>query len=535
MTQIRSKIDVHSEEFQVRKQAMDELVGDLRDKISSTVNAASPEVQKRHEAKNKLMPRERVARLLDPGAPFLELSQLAAYDVYDEEIPGAGAITGIGRVHGVECMIVANDSTIKGGTYYPLSVKKHLRAQTIAEENNLPCIYLVDSGGANLPNQDEVFPDEDDFGNIFYRQATMSAKGIPQIAVVLGLCTAGGAYVPAMADESIMVRNHSTIFLAGPPLVKAATGEEVSAEELGGADIHCKVSGVADHYADSEAHAIQIARQCVANLNWQKVSQLSQKPIKAPKYDISELHGVVPADLKTPYDVREVIARIVDDSEFAEFKEYYGETLVCGFAHIFGNPVGIVANNGILFSESAQKGAHFIELCCQRKIPLVFLQNITGFMVGKAFEEGGIAKHGAKMVMAVACAKVPKFTVIIGGSFGAGNYGMCGRAYHPRFLWMWPNARISVMGGEQAAGVLAQVKKDSMHKKGLKFSAKDEQALKQPIIDQFEKQSHPYYASARLWDDGIIEPCDTRNVLGCAISASLNANIEDTHYGVFRM
>ncbi|TNC82513.1 MAG: methylcrotonoyl-CoA carboxylase [Oleiphilus sp.] len=535
MTQIQSKIDPNSQEFRARKKAMDALVKDLRDTISGSVNAASPEVRKRHLAKNKLMPRERVARLLDPGAPFLELSQLAAYEVYDEDIPGAGAITGIGRVHGIECMIVANDSTIKGGTYYPLSVKKHLRAQTIAEENRLPCIYLVDSGGANLPNQDEVFPDEDDFGNIFFRQANMSAKGIPQIAVVLGLCTAGGAYVPAMADESIMVRNHSTIFLAGPPLVKAATGEEVSAEALGGADIHCKISGVADHYADSEAHAIQIARQCVANLNWQKPEQLATKQIKAPRYSIEELHGIVPADLKTPYDVREVIARIVDDSEFAEFKQFYGETLVCGFTHIFGNPVGIVANNGILFSESAQKGAHFVELCCQRKIPLVFLQNITGFMVGKAFEEGGIAKHGAKMVMAVACAKVPKFTVIVGGSFGAGNYGMCGRAYHPRFLWMWPNARISVMGGEQAAGVLAQVKKDSMHKKGLAFTEADEQALKQPIIEQFERQSHPYYASARLWDDGIIEPCDTRNVLGCAISASLNAPIEDTPFGVFRM
>lgn len=535
MTQIHSTIDPHSQEFAERREAMDALVKDLQDKITSNVDALSPDVVKRHQAKGKLMPRERVARLLDPGAPFLELSQLAAYGVYDEDIPAAGAITGIGRIQGIECMIVANDSTIKGGTYYPLSVKKHLRALTIAEENRLPCVYLVDSGGANLSNQDEVFPDEDDFGNIFYRQANMSAKGIPQIAVVLGLCTAGGAYVPAMADESIMVRQHSTIFLAGPPLVKAATGEEVSAEELGGADIHCKVSGVADHYADSEAHAIQIARQCVANLNWVKPAQLAKKPSKPPKYDSSELHGVVPADLKTPYDVLEVIARIVDDSEFAEFKQYFGETLVCGFAHIFGNPVGIVANNGILFSESAQKGAHFIELCCQRKIPLVFLQNVTGFMVGKAFEEGGIAKHGAKMVMAVACAKVPKFTVIIGGSFGAGNYGMCGRAYHPRFLWMWPNARISVMGGEQAAGVLAQVKKDSMAKRGLPWSNEDEQQLKQPILEQFEEQAHPYYASARLWDDGIIAPCDTRNVLGCAISASLNSEIEDTQFGVFRM
>ncbi len=535
MTQISSTIDPHSADFAERKAAMDALVQDLRDKLRNNVEALDEEGIKRHKAKGKLLPRDRISCLLDPGSPFLELSQLAAYQVYDEDIPSAGAITGIGRVHGVECMIVANDSTIKGGTYYPLSVKKHLRALTIAEENRLPCIYLVDSGGANLPNQDEVFPDEDDFGNIFYRQANMSAKGIPQIAVVLGLCTAGGAYVPAMADESIMVRNHSTIFLAGPPLVKAATGEEVSAEALGGADVHCKVSGVADHYADSEEHALKIARQCVANLNWIKAEQLATRAVRAPKYPEQDINGVVPADLKTPYDVREVIARIVDDSEFAEFKQYFGDTLVCGFAHIFGFPVGIIANNGILFSESAQKGAHFIELCCQRKIPLVFLQNVTGFMVGKAFEEGGIAKHGAKMVTAVACAKVPKFTVIIGGSFGAGNYGMCGRAYHPRFLWMWPNARISVMGGEQAAGVMAQVKKDSMKKRGLPWSTKDEKALKQPIIDQFEKQAHPYYASARLWDDGIIEPADTRKVLGLAISASLNAPIEETRFGVFRM
>ncbi|KZZ77308.1 methylcrotonoyl-CoA carboxylase, partial [Oleiphilus sp. HI0133] len=406
----------------------------------------------RHRAKGKLLPRERLAHLLDPGTPFLELSALAAHEVYEESVPGAGAICGVGIINGTECMVVVNDSTIKGGTYYPLSVKKHLRALTIAEENRLPCVYLVDSGGANLPNQDEVFPDEDDFGNIFYRQANMSAKGIPQIAVVLGLCTAGGAYVPAMADESIMVREHSTIFLAGPPLVKAATGEEVSAEELGGADMHCKVSGVADHYADSEEHALQIARDCVAHLNWQKQNPIGRQQPHAPLYSPREINGVVPSDLKTPYDVREVIARIVDGSDFQEFKKQFGETLVCGFAHIDGYPVGIIANNGILFSESAQKGAHFIELCCQRKIPLVFLQNITGFMVGKEYEAGGIAKHGAKMVMAVACAKVPKFTVIIGGSFGAGNYGMCGRAYHPRFLWMWPNARISVMGGEQAAG-----------------------------------------------------------------------------------
>tara|TARA_R110001592_G_scaffold1001_3_gene5920 strand:+ start:3329 stop:4942 length:1614 start_codon:yes stop_codon:yes gene_type:complete len=534
-TQIQSKIDTQSEEFIQRNAAMDALVADLYDKIKANHLKPSDEQAKRHIAKGKLLPRERIARLIDPGSPFLELSQLAAYQVYDEVIPGAGAITGIGRIHGIECMIVANDSTVKGGTYFPLSVKKHLRALTIAEENCLPCVYLVDSGGANLGNQDEVFPDEDDFGNIFYRQANMSAKGIPQIAVVLGLCTAGGAYVPAMADESIMVQNHSTIFLAGPPLVKAATGEEVSAEDLGGADIHCKISGVADHYAYDEAHALTIARGCIANINWQKPQQMAMHPTQEPLYPPSELGGVVPSDLKTPYDVREVIARLVDASEFAEFKQYFGETLVCGFAHIFGYPVGIIANNGILFSESAQKGAHFISLCCQRKIPLVFLQNITGFMVGKSYEEGGIAKHGAKMVNAVACAKVPKFTVIIGGSFGAGNYGMCGRAYHPRFLWMWPNARISVMGGEQAAGVLAQVKRDSLKKKGIEWSTEEEQALKQPIIDQFEKQAHPYYASARLWDDGIIAPSETRNILGIAISASLNAPVEDTVFGIFRM
>ncbi|MDX1453002.1 MAG: carboxyl transferase domain-containing protein [Oleiphilaceae bacterium] len=535
MTQLHTTIDPQSEQFQQRKQAMDALVEDLRTTIQNNAQAVGPEAIQRHLDKGKLLPRDRIAYLLDPGSPFLELSQLAAYQVYEDNIPGAGAITGIGRIHGIECMIVANDSTVKGGTYYPLSVKKHLRALTIAEENRLPCVYLVDSGGANLPNQDEVFPDEDDFGNIFYRQANMSAQGIPQIAFVLGLCTAGGAYVPAMADESIMVRNQSTIFLAGPPLVKAATGEEVSAEALGGADVHCKISGVADHYADSEEHALKIARQCIANINWQKPNQLAIKDVKPPKYPEGELHGVVPVDLKTPYDVREVIARIVDGSEFAEFKQYFGDTLVCGFAHIFGFPVGIIANNGILFSESAQKGAHFIELCCQRKIPLVFLQNVTGFMVGEAFEKGGIAKHGAKMVTAVACAKVPKFTVIIGGSFGAGNYGMCGRAYHPRFLWMWPNARISVMGGEQAAGVLAQVKRDAMAKRGKPFTAADERKIKEPIIKQFEHQSHPYYATARLWDDGIIAPSDTRKVLGLAISASLNAPIPDTRFGVFRM
>ena len=535
MPVINSAIATNTEEFKRREQAMQSLLSDLREKLKNNALPSDEKLIERHRAKGKLLPRERLAQLLDPGTPFLELSALAADGVYEEDTPAAGAICGIGIINGTECMVVVNDSTIKGGTYYPLSVKKHLRALTIAEENRLPCVYLVDSGGANLPNQDEVFPDEDDFGNIFYRQANMSAKGIPQIAVVLGLCTAGGAYVPAMADESIMVAEHSTIFLAGPPLVKAATGEVVSAENLGGADVHCKVSGVADHYADSESHALQMARDCVAHLNWKKTEPVERQTPREPLYDPSEINGIVPSDLKTPYDVREVIARIVDGSEFHEFKKYFGDTLVCGFAHIDGYPVGIVANNGILFSESAQKGAHFIELCCQRKIPLVFLQNITGFMVGKSFEEGGIAKHGAKMVMAVACAKVPKFTVIIGGSFGAGNYGMCGRAYHPRLLWMWPNARISVMGGEQAAGVLAQVKRDSMEKRGLAFSDEDEQALKAPIIEQFEKQSHPYYATARLWDDGIIEPEQTRNVLAMALSASMNADIEDTSFGVFRM
>ena len=532
---LQSQVQTASDEFELRARNMNELVQDLRAQLSANATISDAKLIERHRAKGKLLPRERLAHLLDSGTPFLELSALAAHQVYEEDVPGAGAICGIGMINGTECMVVVNDSTIKGGTYYPLSVKKHLRALTIAEENRLPCVYLVDSGGANLPNQDEVFPDEDDFGNIFYRQANMSAKGIPQIAVVLGLCTAGGAYVPAMADESIMVRNHSTIFLAGPPLVKAATGEEVTAEELGGADVHCKVSGVADHYADSEEHAIKMARDCVAHLNWQKPEPVKRIAPRPPLYSTREINGVVPTDLKTPYDVREIIARIVDGSEFQEFKKQFGETLVCGFAHIDGYPVGIVANNGILFSESAQKGAHFIELCCQRKIPLVFLQNVTGFMVGKEYEEGGIAKHGAKMVMAVACAKVPKFTVIIGGSFGAGNYGMCGRAYHPRFLWMWPNARISVMGGEQAAGVLAQVKRDSMEKRGLPWSDSDEQALKAPIIEQFEKQSHPYYATARLWDDGIIEPADTRRVLAMALAASMNVDIEDTRFGVFRM
>ncbi len=535
MAFLKSKVQTQSPEFQERQAHMESLVADLREKLKHIEAGGGEAIQERHRSRGKLLPRERVARLLDPGSPFLELAPLAAWDVYDDEIPGAGIITGIGRVSGVECMIVANDSTVKGGTYYPLTVKKHIRAQKVAEENHLPCIYLVDSGGANLPEQDEVFPDEEHFGHIFYRQANMSSKGIPQIAVVLGLCTAGGAYVPAMADESIMVRNQSSIFLAGPPLVKAATGENVTAEELGGADVHCSISGVADHLAHDEPEALERARACISNLNHERKARIQRRAPCPPQYDPQELHGIVPTDLRTPFDVREVIARLADGSEFDEFKASYGTTLVCGFAHLEGIPVGIVANNGILFSESAVKGAHFIELCSQRGIPLIFLQNITGFMVGKNAEHEGIAKHGAKMVTAVACARVPKFTVIIGGSFGAGNYGMCGRAYKPRFMWMWPNARIAVMGGEQAAGVLADVRRAGLKRKGVEWSQEDEQAFKQPVIDQFEEQSHPYYASARLWDDGIIEPAQTRTVLGLALAASLNAPIEETRFGVFRM
>jgi len=482
-----------------------------------------------------MLPRDRVEKLLDPGMPFLELSQFAAYEVYEESVPSAGIITGIGRISGRECVVVANDATVKGGTYFPLTVKKHLRAQEVARENNLPCIYLVDSGGANLPNQDEVFPDREHFGRIFYNQANLSAAGVPQIAVVMGSCTAGGAYVPAMSDETIIVRGQGTIFLGGPPLVKAATGEVVSAEELGGADVHARTSGVADHYAFNDAHALSLARQVVRNLNRPRPSVAGLQATTEPLYDAQELRGVVPADERQPYDVREVIARIVDGSAFEEFKALYGATLVCGFAHIFGYPVGIIANNGILFSESALKGAHFIELCCQRAIPLVFLQNITGFMVGRKYEAGGIAKDGAKLVTAVACAAVPKFTVLIGGSFGAGNYGMCGRAYGPRFLWMWPNARISVMGGEQAANVLAQVRRDNIEASGRSWPAEDEAEFKRPIREQYELQGHPYYASARLWDDGIIDPADTRMVLGLSISAAHNAPIGPTRFGVFRM
>ncbi|GIK99770.1 MAG: methylcrotonoyl-CoA carboxylase [Alphaproteobacteria bacterium] len=535
MTVMKSAVDPRSDEFRANAAAMAVLVGDLRAKVEAVREGGGAAAREKHLARGKLLPRERVRALLDPGAPFLELSQLAAWGMYDDEVPAAGLITGIGRISGRECVVVCNDATVKGGTYYPITVKKHLRAQEIARENLLPCVYLVDSGGANLPNQDEVFPDREHFGRIFYNQATLSAAGVPQIAVVMGSCTAGGAYVPAMSDESVIVRNQGTIFLGGPPLVRAATGEVVTAEELGGAEVHSRVSGVTDHYARDDAHALSIARRIVGHLNRPKRIELDVAETREPFHDPSELGGVVPTDLRKPYDVRDVIARIVDASELDEFKALYGATLVCGFARIYGYPVGIVANNGILFSESAQKGAHFIELCAQRGIPLVFLQNITGFMVGKKYEAGGIAKDGAKMVTAVSCAAVPKFTVIIGGSFGAGNYGMCGRAFGPRFLWTWPNARISVMGGEQAANVLAQVRRDNIEAKGGTWSGEEEEAFKSPIRQQYETQGHPYYATARLWDDGIIDPADTRLVLGLAISAALNAPIERTRFGVFRM
>ncbi|UEM18798.1 methylcrotonoyl-CoA carboxylase [Skermanella mucosa] len=535
MTILKSAIDTRDSAFADNAEAMRGLVADLRDKVHEVKQGGGAKARDRHLSRGKLLPRDRVRTLLDPGTPYLEFSQLAAHGVYEEPIHAAGILTGIGRVSGRECVVIANDATVKGGTYFPLTVKKHLRAQEIARENNLPCIYLVDSGGANLPNQDEVFPDRDHFGRIFYNQATMSAQGIPQIAVVMGSCTAGGAYVPAMSDESIIVRKQGTIFLGGPPLVKAATGEVVSAEDLGGADVHSRTSGVTDHYALNDPHALSIARRIVGNLNRPKRPQVELRAPAEPLYAAEEMYGIIPSDTRKPFDVREVIARIVDGSEFDEFKQLYGTTLVCGFAHIFGYPVGIIANNGILFSESALKGAHFIELCCQRGIPLVFLQNITGFMVGKKYEAGGIAKDGAKLVMAVACAQVPKFTVVIGGSFGAGNYGMCGRAFGPRFLWMWPNSRISVMGGEQAAGVLAQVRRDGMESQGKSWSAEDEEAFKAPIREQYEHQGHPYYASARLWDDGIIDPADTRMTLGLGISAALNAPIPPPKFGVFRM
>jgi len=532
---LESKLNARSADFQANASAMRALVDDLNAQVGKVAQGGGEAARAKHTARGKLLPRERVQRLLDPGSPFLELSPLAAYAMYNDEAPCAGLIAGIGRVSGVDCMIVCNDATVKGGTYYPLTVKKHLRAQEVAQQNGLPCIYLVDSGGANLPNQDDVFPDRDHFGRIFYNQANMSALGIAQIAVVMGSCTAGGAYVPAMSDEAIIVKNQGTIFLGGPPLVKAATGEVVTAEDLGGGDVHTRLSGVADHLAQNDLHALALARASVKNLNKNKAPGLITASPLAPKFAAEELYGVIPTDTRKPFDVREIIARIVDGSEFDEFKARYGTTLVCGFARIEGMPVGIVANNGILFSESALKGAHFIELCCQRKIPLVFLQNITGFMVGRKYENEGIARNGAKMVTAVSTAQVPKFTVIIGGSFGAGNYGMCGRAFNPRFLWMWPNARISVMGGEQAASVLATVKRDGIEAKGGQWSMEEEEAFKTPIRNQYEAQGHPYYATARLWDDGVIDPADTRRVLALGLSAALNAPIPDTKFGVFRM
>ncbi|MDQ6868377.1 MAG: methylcrotonoyl-CoA carboxylase [Pseudomonadota bacterium] len=535
MNVLKTAIAPDSQNFAANKAAMQGLVGDLRAKVALIAQGGGAKARERHIARGKLLPRDRVAALIDPGTPFLEFSQFAAYEVYTGTVPAAGLISGVGRIGGQECVVIANDATVKGGTYYPLTVKKHLRAQEIAQENYLPCIYLVDSGGAHLPSQDEVFPDRDHFGRIFYNQARMSAAGIPQIAVVMGSCTAGGAYVPAMSDEAIIVAGQGTIFLAGPPLVKAATGEIVSAEDLGGAEIHSRVSGVVDHYALSDAHALLRARQIVATLNRAKSPDVAVREPVEPLYDAQEIYSIVPADPREAYDVREILARIVDGSVFDEFKALYGTTLVCGFAHIFGYPVGILANNGILFSESALKGAHFIELCSQRKIPLVFLQNVTGFMVGQKYEAQGIAKDGAKLVAAVACAGVPKFTIIIGGSFGAGNYGMCGRAFGPRFLWMWPNARISVMGGEQAANVLAQVRRDKLEAAGQFLSAEEEEAFKAPVRERFERQAHPYYASARLWDDGIIDPAETRMVLALSISAALNAPVEATQFGVFRM
>jgi 3-methylcrotonyl-CoA carboxylase beta subunit len=535
MAILHTQLNPRSSEFASNAAAMLGQVEQLRGLLAQVNQGGGAKAQQRHVSRGKLLPRERIDRLLDPGSAFLEISPLAAWQMYGEDVPAAGIIAGIGRVEGVECMILANDATVKGGSYYPLTVKKHLRAQAIAAQNRLPCIYLVDSGGANLPRQDEVFPDREHFGRIFFNQANLSAQGIAQIAVVMGSCTAGGAYVPAMSDETIMVREQATIFLAGPPLVKAATGEVVSAEDLGGADVHCRISGVADHYADDDAHALALARRCIANLNWRKLGQLQQRATVAPLYPGGELYGVIPADAKQPFDVREVISRLVDGSQFDEFKALFGTTLVCGFAHLHGYPVAILGNNGILFAEAAQKGAHFIELACQRGIPLLFLQNITGFMVGQKYEAGGIAKHGAKLVTAVACARVPKFTVIIGGSFGAGNYGMCGRAYDPNFLWMWPNARIGVMGAEQAAGVLVQVKREQAERAGQAFSEEQQAQLRQPILDQYEHQAQPAYSSARLWDDGVIDPAQTRDILGLAISAALNAPLQESRFGVFRM
>ncbi len=535
MPVIQSQISPSSDAFKANAAKMRDLVDELAAKAAQVELGGPEEARERHTSRGKLLPRDRLAQLLDTAAPFLEIGQFAAWDMYGGDIAGAGMIAGVGRISGKECVVVVNDATVKGGTYYPMTVKKHLRAQEIAMQNNLPCVYLVDSGGANLPNQDEVFPDREHFGRIFYNQANMSAAGIPQIACVMGSSTAGGAYVPAMSDETVMVKNQATIFLGGPPLVKAATGEEVSAEDLGGAEVHTRQSGVADHYAQNDEHALAITRRIVGNLNRKKDMQLETRPPVAPLYAAEEIYGVVPQDTRTPYDVREIIARIVDGSEFDEFKAIFGTTLVTGFARIHGMPVGIIANNGVLFSESALKGAHFIELCCQRKIPLVFLQNITGFMVGRKYEAGGIAKDGAKLVTAVATARVPKVTIIIGGSFGAGNYGMCGRAYSPRFLWMWPNSRISVMGGEQAATVLALVKREGIERKGGEWSAEEEAEFRRPILEKYEREGHPLYSSARLWDDGIIDPAKTREVLALSLSAALNAEVEETKFGVFRM
>ena len=535
MPLLTSALDTRDASFQRNRKQLLSLVDDLRKQLHRNADGGGTKARDKHTARGKLLVRERIRALLDPGSPFLELSPLAAYGMYDDAAPSAGLVTGIGRINGIEVIVVANDATVKGGTYFPMTVKKHLRAQEIALENHLPCVYLVDSGGAFLPLQDEVFPDREHFGRIFYNQARMSALNIPQIAVVMGSCTAGGAYVPAMSDETIIVREQGTIFLGGPPLVKAATGEVVDAETLGGADVHTSTSGVADHFAENDAHALAIARDVVACLNRKKSIPLALCETVEPAYAADELYGVIPEDTRRPFDIREIIARIVDGSELHEFKARYGKTLVCGFAHIHGYPVGIIANNGILFAESALKGAHFIELCNQRNVPLVFLQNITGFMVGKKYEQAGIAKDGAKMVTAVACSHVPKFTVVIGGSFGAGNYAMCGRAYGARFLWMWPNARISVMGGEQAASVLATVKREGIESRDGHWSTEDEEAFKTPIREQYERQGHPYYASARLWDDGVIDPADTRRVLGLAISASLNAPIKRERFGVFRM
>ena len=532
---LHSSIDPSSSDFARNSEAMRALVADLREKLSQVAGGGGEVSRNRHTARGKMLARQRVDLLVDPGTSFLELSPLAAYGLYGGDVHSASVVTGVGRIAGRECVIVANDATIKGGTYYPMTVKKHLRAQDVARQNNLPCVYMVDSGGAFLPLQDEIFPDERHFGRIFYNQAQMSSQGIPQIAIVMGSCTAGGAYVPAMSDESIIVRNQGTIFLGGPPLVKAATGEVVSAEELGGADVHSRQSGVTDHYAQNDAHAIGIARRIVGTLKPPARPNLNMHPPREPLFAAEEIYGVVPVDGRKPFDVRDIIARVVDGSEFDEFKKLYGTTLVCGFAHIWGYPVGIIANNGILFSESSLKGAHFIELCCQRGIPLVFLQNITGFMVGKKYEAGGIARDGAKLVTAVATASVPKFTVVIGGSYGAGNYGMCGRAYSPRFLWMWPNARISVMGGEQASMVLSQVRRDNIEAKGDSWSKEEEDKVREPIRAQYESQGHPYYATARLWDDGVIDPADTRLVLGLGLSAASNAPIEPTKFGLFRM